>query len=78
MKISWGDWSRRPSTGIVRISVGPLPAAYDVPAVPDISEVAPAAMVSRVAERALGDQIGIAPRASVVDFAAAGTSAGRA
>lgn len=41
---------------------------YDIPAAPDISDVVPAAMVSRVAEWALGSDVEIVPRAADVTF----------
>ncbi|WFB10728.1 isochorismatase family protein [Streptomyces sp. LX-29] len=45
-------------------------ATYDIPAAPDISEEVPAAMASRVAEWALGDEVEIVPRAAQVSFTA--------
>ncbi|MFD4027934.1 isochorismatase family protein [Streptomyces sp. NPDC058576] len=50
-------------------------ATYDIPAAPDISDVVPAAMASRVAEWALGDEVEIVARAANVDFTAAVTTA---
>ncbi len=44
-------------------------ATYDIPAAPDISDVVPAAMASRVAEWALGDGVEIVARAGNVSFA---------
>ncbi|GGY53518.1 cysteine hydrolase [Streptomyces anulatus] len=44
-------------------------ATYDIPAAPDISDVVPAAMASRVAEWALGDEVEIVARAGNVSFA---------
>jgi streptothricin hydrolase len=44
-------------------------ATYDIPAAAGISDVVPAAMVSRVAEWALGDEIEILPHAADVPFA---------
>ncbi|MEU0808948.1 cysteine hydrolase family protein [Streptomyces sp. NPDC005970] len=41
---------------------------YDIPAAPDISDAVPAAMVSRVAEWALGSDVEIVPRAADVTF----------
>ncbi|MER7794549.1 cysteine hydrolase family protein [Streptomyces sp. NPDC097640] len=41
---------------------------YDIPAAPDISDAVPAAMVSRVAEWALGSDAEIVPRAADVTF----------
>ncbi len=49
-------------------------ATYDIPAAPDISDVVPAAMASRVAEWALGDEVEIVARAAYVDFTAAATT----
>jgi nicotinamidase-related amidase len=49
-------------------------ATYDIPAAPDISDVVPAAVASRVAEWALGDGIDIVARAAAVDFVAPDTS----
>lgn len=49
-------------------------ATYDIPAAPDISDVVPAAMASRVAEWALGDEVEIVARAAHVDFTAAVTT----
>jgi nicotinamidase-related amidase len=43
-------------------------ATYDIPAAPGIHDTVPAAMVSRVAEWALGDQIDIVPQATDVRF----------
>lgn len=43
-------------------------ATYDIPAAEGISDVVPAAMVSRVAEWALGDEVEIVARAQDVDF----------
>ncbi|MEU1129006.1 isochorismatase family protein [Streptomyces sp. NPDC005900] len=43
-------------------------ATYDIPAAEGISDLVPAAMVSRVAEWALGDEVEIAVRASDVGF----------
>ncbi|TVL91509.1 isochorismatase family protein [Streptomyces sp. SAJ15] len=45
-------------------------ATYDIPAAPDISEEVPAAVASRVAEWALGDEVEIVPRAAQVSFTA--------
>ncbi|MFI7341462.1 isochorismatase family protein [Streptomyces sp. NPDC050085] len=47
-------------------------ATYDIPAASGISDVVPAAQVSRVAEWALGDEVEIVARAQEVRFAAAG------
>jgi nicotinamidase-related amidase len=44
-------------------------ATYDIPAAPGISPMVPAAMVSRVAEWALGDEVAAVARAADVDFA---------
>ncbi len=44
-------------------------ATYDIPAAPGISEVVPAAMSSRAAEWALGDEIEIVARSADVTFA---------
>ncbi|WP_086778537.1 isochorismatase family protein [Streptomyces griseus] len=46
-------------------------ATYDIPAAPDISDVVPAAMASRVAEWALGDEVEIVARATDVAFGTA-------
>ncbi|MDW6061415.1 isochorismatase family protein [Streptomyces sp. FXJ1.4098] len=43
-------------------------ATYDIPAAAGISDVVPAAMVSRVAEWALGDEVEIVPHAADVAF----------
>ncbi|MFF1698673.1 isochorismatase family protein [Streptomyces sp. NPDC058257] len=43
-------------------------ATYDIPAAEGISDMVPAAMVSRVAEWALGDEVEIVARAQDVDF----------
>ncbi|MEU3058280.1 cysteine hydrolase family protein [Streptomyces griseus] len=43
-------------------------ATYDIPAAPDISDVVPAAMASRVAEWALGDEVEIVARAADITF----------
>ncbi|MCX4673248.1 isochorismatase family protein [Streptomyces sp. NBC_01381] len=43
-------------------------ATYDIPAAEGISDTVPAAMVSRVAEWALGDEVEIVARAQDVDF----------
>ncbi|MWA09085.1 isochorismatase family protein [Streptomyces sp. BA2] len=43
-------------------------ATYDIPAAEGISDLVPAAMVSRVAEWALGDEVEIVARARDVDF----------
>ncbi|TGB08886.1 isochorismatase family protein [Streptomyces sp. MZ04] len=43
-------------------------ATYDIPAAEGISDAVPAAMVSRVAEWALGDEVEIVARARDVDF----------
>ncbi|MFF6909501.1 isochorismatase family protein [Streptomyces sp. NPDC012389] len=45
-------------------------ATYDIPAAPGISESVPAAMASRVAEWALGDEVEVVARAGDVTFAA--------
>ncbi|MFD3969704.1 isochorismatase family protein [Streptomyces cyaneofuscatus] len=45
-------------------------ATYDIPAAPGISERVPAAMASRVAEWALGDEVEVVARAEDVTFAA--------
>ncbi|MFE2294629.1 isochorismatase family protein [Streptomyces sp. NPDC059452] len=45
-------------------------ATYDIPAAPEISETVPAAMASRVAEWALGDEVEIIARAEDVTFTA--------
>lgn len=45
-------------------------ATYDIPAAPDISDTVPAAMSSRAAEWALGDEVEIVPRAAAVPFVA--------
>ena len=45
-------------------------ATYDIPEAPGLSDRVPAAMVSRVAEWALGDQIHIVPHATDLDFTA--------
>jgi nicotinamidase-related amidase len=42
-------------------------ATYDIAAAADISDVVPAAIVSRVAEWALGDEIDIVARAAGVE-----------
>ncbi|MGC0416333.1 isochorismatase family protein [Embleya sp. AB8] len=47
---------------------------YDIPAAPGISEAVPAAMVSRVAEWALGDEVEIVARAADVVFRAPGAT----
>ncbi|OPC78640.1 cysteine hydrolase [Embleya scabrispora] len=52
-------------------------ATYDIPAAPGISEAVPAAMVSRVAEWALGDEVEIVPHAEDVVFTTAGTGTAR-
>jgi len=44
-------------------------ATYDILAAPGISAMVPAAMVSRVAEWALGDEVEVVARAAGVDFA---------
>ncbi|MER6052115.1 isochorismatase family protein [Streptomyces sp. NPDC001793] len=44
-------------------------ATYDIPAAPGISGVVPAAMSSRAAEWALGDEVEIVPHAVAVPFA---------
>ncbi|MBM7054714.1 cysteine hydrolase family protein [Streptomyces durocortorensis] len=49
-------------------------ATYDIPAAPDISDVVPAAMASRVAEWALGDEVEIVARAGSVAFTSAFTT----
>ncbi|MFD5202721.1 cysteine hydrolase family protein [Streptomyces sp. NPDC058375] len=49
-------------------------ATYDIPAAPDISDVVPAAMASRVAEWALGDEVEIVARAENVAFTSAFTT----
>ncbi|ANZ15623.1 Streptothricin hydrolase [Streptomyces noursei ATCC 11455] len=46
-------------------------ATYDIPAAPGISDTVPAAMSSRAAEWALGDEVEIVPHAAAVPFAAA-------
>ncbi|MFC8124031.1 isochorismatase family protein [Streptomyces sp. NPDC057302] len=43
-------------------------ATYDIPAADGISDMVPAAMVSRVAEWALGDEVEIVARAQDLDF----------
>lgn len=43
-------------------------ATYDIPAATDISDVVPAAVASRVAEWALGDDIDVVPRGANVNF----------
>ncbi|MFI1680786.1 isochorismatase family protein [Streptomyces sp. NPDC020607] len=43
-------------------------ATYDIPAAEGISDVVPAAMVSRVAEWTLGDEVEVVPRAADVVF----------
>ncbi|MEW1612663.1 MULTISPECIES: isochorismatase family protein [unclassified Streptomyces] len=43
-------------------------ATYDIPAAPGISEAVPAAMASRVAEWALGDEVEVLARAEDVTF----------
>ncbi|MGW7084554.1 isochorismatase family protein [Streptomyces sp. NPDC054871] len=43
-------------------------ATYDIPAAEGISDMVPAAMVSRVAEWALGDEVEIVARAQDVEF----------
>jgi len=43
-------------------------ATYDIPEAPDLSDHVPAAVVSRVAEWALGDQIQIVPHATDLNF----------
>lgn len=43
-------------------------ATYDIPAAEGISDMVPSAMVSRVAEWALGDEVEIVARAQDVDF----------
>jgi nicotinamidase-related amidase len=43
-------------------------ATYDIPAAPGISDAVPAAIASRVAEWALGDEIEIVAHAAGVDF----------
>ena len=48
-------------------------ATYDIPAAPGFGQAVPAAIVARVAEWALGDQIELVRRAEDVTFAAAGT-----
>ncbi|WP_411080051.1 isochorismatase family protein [Streptomyces sp. cmx-18-6] len=45
-------------------------ATYDIPAAPDISDVVPAAVASRVAEWALGDEVEVVARAEDVGFTA--------
>jgi streptothricin hydrolase len=45
-------------------------STYDIPAMPEIGDVVPAAAVSRVAEWALGDEIEIVARAADVRFTA--------
>ncbi|PJN39461.1 streptothricin hydrolase [Streptomyces sp. CB02959] len=45
-------------------------ATYDIPAAPGISGTVPAAMSSRAAEWALGDEVEIVPHAAAVPFAA--------
>ncbi|MEV7271678.1 isochorismatase family protein [Streptomyces bacillaris] len=45
-------------------------ATYDIPAAPGISEAVPAAMASRVAEWALGDEVEVVARAEDVRFRA--------
>ena len=52
-------------------------ATYDIPAAADISDVVPAAIVSRVAEWALGDEIDVVARAAGVDFVAPGAPSAR-
>ena len=52
-------------------------ATYDIPAAPGISDVVPAAIASRVAEWALGDEIDIVAHAAGVDFVPPGTPAAR-
>jgi streptothricin hydrolase len=47
-------------------------ATYDIPAAPGISAMVPAAVVSRVAEWALGDQVEVVARAAEVGFATPG------
>ncbi|KAJ1567158.1 hypothetical protein HK405_006948 [Cladochytrium tenue] len=47
-------------------------ATYDIPAAPGISDGVPAAMVSRVAEWALGDEVDIVAHAAGVSFAPPG------
>ncbi|PCG85279.1 cysteine hydrolase [Streptomyces sp. WZ.A104] len=49
-------------------------ATYDIPAAPGISEPVPAAMASRVAEWALGDEVEIVARAEDVIFTNTGTA----
>ncbi|MEU9120929.1 isochorismatase family protein [Streptomyces sp. NPDC048506] len=46
-------------------------ATYDIPAAPGISEAVPAAMSSRAAEWALGDEVEVIARAADVTFAVA-------
>jgi streptothricin hydrolase len=43
-------------------------ATYDIPAVEGLAGAVPHAMASRAAEWALGDQVGIIPRAAGVRF----------
>jgi len=50
---------------------------YDIPAVDGLAEGVPAAMVSRVAEWALGDAVDIVARAAEVEFRAAARRPGR-
>jgi nicotinamidase-related amidase len=45
-------------------------ATYDIPAVPGVSDMVPAATVSRVAEWALGDAVEVVAAATDVDFVA--------
>ncbi|WP_236573633.1 isochorismatase family protein [Streptomyces sp. GS7] len=52
-------------------------ATYDIPAAPGISEAVPAAMSSRAAEWALGDEVEIVARAADVPFAAGELTAER-
>jgi streptothricin hydrolase len=51
-------------------------ATYDIPAAPGISAMVPAAVVSRVAEWALGDEVEVVARAADVDFRAPETVTG--
>ncbi|MET9655522.1 cysteine hydrolase family protein [Streptomyces sp. NPDC006510] len=51
-------------------------ATHDIPAAPGISEVVPAAAVSRVAEWALGSDLEVVARAADVEFAAPTQRAG--
>ncbi|MFE1776074.1 isochorismatase family protein [Streptomyces sp. NPDC059008] len=52
-------------------------ATYDIPAAPGISDVVPAAMSSRAAEWALGDEVEIVARAADVPFTRTPSTASR-